>query len=1007
MSEFNYNIVKNPKIFQENRLPAHSDHEFYDSEAYEYGENSSFKYSLNGSWKFSYAKNYESCNKEFYSLDCDCKYWNDIRVPGHIQTQGYDKIMYVNTQYPWDGHEAIEPGEIPEGENPVASYVKYLTIPKQFEKKPLYISFQGVESGFALWMNGKYVGYSEDSFTPAEFNLTPFVVDGENKIAVQVFKWTSGSWCEDQDFFRFSGIFRDVYLYTIPSTHVRDLKIKTLLDEDYKDAELVLDMDVIGAGHAQLTLSDEEADLLNKVNLAEGENHVQIHVRKPRLWSAEDPYLFDLKLLVFDENGKLSEVIKEKVGFRSFEMKDNMMHINGKRIVFKGVNRHEFSSETGRCISEEDILKDIITIKQNNINAIRCSHYPNQTVFYRLCDIFGIYVIDETNLETHGTWQGPILINKDKPQDFAVPGDRPEYTENVIDRAHSMYERDKNHPCVLIWSLGNESYGGSNLLKMHDKFKEWDDTRLVHYEGIYNDRRYPDTSDIESTMYAPVSEIREWLSTHREKPYINCEYMHAMGNSCGAMEKYTEYAYEEPLFQGGFIWDYIDQAITTEDRYGVEFEGYGGDFDDRPNDGSFSGDGICYSKDRLPSPKMQEVKADYQNIKITIANNVAHIENRNLFLNTDAYKAVLKVERTGEVILKETLKISCPPLESVDYNLGLDLPKDDEYVITLSFVLKEDTIWAKNGHEVAWGQTQVGTFAVIRGEKQKLVVTRGLDNIGVRGDNFEILFSETAMGLSSYKYAGKELLKKPLRPNFWRAMTENDVANQLPYRAGQWKIASKYMATKAMDDGIFTRAKLTETADSVSVEYTYFLATKPLGQCHVKYIVEADGMIRVDLTLDKSDEIGELPELSLMMVLDADYENLEWYGRGPEETYNDKCHAKLGVYKNKVADNLAKYLVPQESGNKQDVRYAKLTNERGEGILLVTEGLGLSVLPYSPHEIEEAMHHTELPPVHYSYIRVGKQMGIAGDNTWGAKTHPEYMLDNSKDMHISFMFKGI
>ena len=928
MSEFNYEIVKDPRIFQENRMAAHSDHEFYNSEAYAYGEKSNFKYSLNGTWKFEYAKNYECCDKNFFEDSRNCKGWDDIKVPAHIQLEGYDKIMYVNTQYPWDGHEAVEPGQIPTEENPVGNYVKYFTVPDFMKNGPVYISFQGVESGFALWLNGQYVGYSEDSFTPSEFDLTPFIREGENKLAVQVFKWTAGSWCEDQDFFRFSGIFREVYLYTVPETHIRDIRIQTLLDDEYKDATLVLDMEVSGEGLAQLTLSDDETDVLNKMALKAGQNHMEIHVREPKLWSAEHPYLFDLQLNVFGPTGRLSEVIKEKVGFRRFEMKDHMMHINGKRIVFKGVNRHEFSSSTGRALSEEDILKDIITIKQNNINAIRTSHYPNQTFFYRLCDIFGLYVIDETNLETHGTWQTPIQILKMRDDSYAVPGDRPEYTENVIDRAHSMFERDKNHPCVLIWSLGNESYGGTNLRKMQDKFHEWDNTRLVHYEGVFNDRRV-DLSDVESTMYVYVKDIKKWLSEHREKPYINCEYMHAMGNSCGAMSKYTEYAYEEPLFQGGFIWDYIDQAITKKDVNGVEFEGYGGDFDDRPNDGSFSGDGICYSKDREPSPKMQEVKFDYSNIKITFEDGKAIIENRNLFTNTNEYTAVLTVEKLGELIAEEELVIDCPPLETTEYALELDLPRDDEYVVTLSFVLSEDTMWAKAGHEVAYGQTTVGRFTFERGPKQQLKVTQGFHNLGVKGDDFEVLFVGQK-GLSSYKYHGKELLKRIVMPNFWRPMTENDLANQLPFRAAQWKLASKYISTSLMDQKINEFPQVDVTDERVKVTYTYHLATKPAGECQVEYVVNADGLVECSLRLPASAEIGELPELSMVLALDSQLENLEWYGKGPEETYNDRDHGKLGVFRNKVADNMAKYLVPQECGNHQDTRYAKLTDNRGE-----------------------------------------------------------------------------
>ena len=1002
MSEFNYNIVRNPEVFQENRLPAHSDHQYFDNLDSVYGDESAYRYSLNGIWKFSFAKNYDMAIPGFYEESCDCSTWDDIKVPCHIQMAGYDGIQYVNTQYPWDGKEEIHPGDIPMEYNPVGSYVKRFDLPENMAGQKVCISFQGVESGFALWLNGKYVGYSEDSFTPSEFDITDFVREKDNKLAVQVFKWTSGSWCEDQDFFRFSGIFREVYIYMVPQVHVRDLKIKTLLNDSFDEATLSIDMDIVGEGKLSVILSDEDTELLGKMDVKSGVNHYDIHVRNPRLWSAEDPYLFDLGLILKTSNGRLSEVIREKIGFRSFEIIDSVMQINGKRIVFKGTNRHEFSSEHGRCLGFDDILKDIITCKQNNINAIRCSHYPNQSIFYRLCDIFGIYVIDETNLETHGTWQTPIRDKKLVPETYAVPGDRPEFRENVLDRAHSMYERDKNHPCVLIWSCGNEAFGGSNLMAMHDAFHQWDDTRIVHYEGVYNDRRYPNTSDVESTMYAPVTEIKEWLASHKDKPYINCEYAHAMGNSCGAMHKYTELAYEEPLFQGGFIWDYIDQSITTHDRYGVEFQGYGGDFDDRPCDYSFSGNGICYGKDREPSPKMQEVKYLYQNIKIDIKDKTAHIVNNNLFINTDKYDAFLTVDRYGVTVYSDKMTISVEPLSSRDINLDINIPDDDEYVVTLSFRLREDEIWAIKGHEVAYGQTVYGSFSLASEKKPSLRVIKGFQNIGVKGEDFEVLFSDTGKGLVSYKKNGKELLKKTVKPNFWRPMIENDLGNRLPLRAGAWKVASEYLFPNAdvlADTGF--------EADAFVIGFKYGLATNPNSECQVRYKVYPDGTIETTLTLEKSDMLGELPELSMMLVLDADYDNLEWYGKGPDETYTDRCHAKVGVYKNKVKDNMAKYLFPQECGFKMDVRYAKITNDKGDGMLIIADGLGLSALPYSPSEIDAAAHPTELPPVHYTFIRVGEQMGVGGDNSWGAMTHPEYLLDNSKQKSISFKFKGI
>ena len=1008
MTTFDYGIVKNPEIFEQNRLAAHSDHDYYrTSEAEKAGE-SDFRYLLNGIWKFSYAKNYASSIQNFFASDYDCRPWDEIRVPSHIQTEGYGVPSYVNTQYPWDGKEAVEPGEIPTIFNPVASYTKYFTLPSDWTEGPVYISFQGVESGFALWLNGQYVGYSEDSFTPSEFDLTPFIHrDGENKLSVMVFRFTAGSWCEDQDFFRFSGIFRDVYLYTVPQTHVRDLRIRTLLDDAYENAVLEVTTQVTAAGKASVTLLDDGDVVATQEAKLEGETKLTMDIEHPKKWSAEYPNLYDLRLEIYNEKGEFQEVVTEKVGFRRFELIDHVMCLNGKRIIFHGVNRHEFSANNGRCITNDDIVKDIVTMKQNNINAIRTSHYPNRTFLYRMCDLYGIYLIDETNLETHGVWDS--IGRGIHDIGYSVPGDRGEYLELILDRAKSMFERDKNHPSILIWSCGNESFGGTNLLKMHDKFHEWDDTRLVHYEGCVWDDRYPDTTDIYSTMYHPVDQIKEYLKEHRDKPYINCEYTHAMGNSCGAMHKYTDLTHEEPLFQGGFIWDYIDQSMTLKDRYGVEFQGYGGDFGDRPNDGSFSGNGIVYGKDRDPSPKMQEVKYNYQNIRIDFDDDTVVIKNDNLFTETKEYQCVITLEKDGVEIERSSGRMEAEPQSENRMPLPFALPTDgDEYVLTVSFQLKEDTLWAKAGHEVAYGQTVIGHRKKAEHKKCKMTVTRGWCNTGVRGDDFEVLFSNLQGGLVSYIYGGKEMIKLPPKPNFWRPMTENDNANLLPFRAGQWKLASIYASPKYADGRRTTDYMVKEGKDSVEISYTYHLPTKPSKDAILTYVVHSDGVIDMKLFLDASAEVGELPELSILMTLDADYDNMMWYGRGPEETYPDRNHAKIGVYRTKVADNMAKYLVPQECGNKTEVRYAEITDHRGRGYRIEGDNLSLSVLPYTPHEIDCATHPNHLPPVQNTYVRIGlAQMGIAGDDTWGAKTHPEYCIDNSKPLEVSFSFRPI
>ena len=585
MKQFDYAMVKDPEYFRDGRLDAHSDHVYYASEEEVWDKETSYRESLNGLWKFQYARNYESAIPGFEAEDYNCKDWEDIYVPAHIQMEGYDAPQYANVQYPWEGHEDIHPGEIPTHFNPTASYVKYFTVPDQMKGKRLFISFQGAESGLALWLNGKFVGYSEDSFTPSEFELTEYVKEGENKLAAQVYKWTASSWCEDQDFYRFSGIYRDVYLYTVPEVHVNDLRIRAIPEESLQTADLELVTKTWGSGKLKVVLSKDGETILEDEKEISGEDTFSWKIDAPALWSAEDPQLYDLGLTVSDANGNVQEIIPQKVGFRRFEMKDGIMTLNGKRIVFKGVNRHEFSSVSGRHVSEEELRKDLTTMKLNNINAIRTCHYPDMSKIYELCDEFGLYMIDETNLESHGSWD---VAEMTKDFTYTVPHNKPEWLEMMLDRANSMYQRDKNHPAILIWSCGNESFGGKDIFEMSQLFRREDPTRLVHYEGLFHDRSYNDTSDMESQMYPSVESIKEFLAKDDSKPFICCEYTHAMGNSCGAMHKYTDLTDTEPKYQGGFIWDYIDQSIYKKDRYGKEFQAYGGDFGERPTDYNIS-----------------------------------------------------------------------------------------------------------------------------------------------------------------------------------------------------------------------------------------------------------------------------------------------------------------------------------------------------------------------------------------------------------------------------------
>ncbi|MCR5734791.1 MAG: DUF4981 domain-containing protein [Lachnospiraceae bacterium] len=1054
--EFDHKIVSDPEIFCENRLKAHSGHTAYaDYEELKCAE-SSLKMCLDGIWGFHYAKNYNEVISDITDLSYDAKSLDSIRVPAHIQLEGYDRPQYSNVSYPWDGRADISESGIPVRFNPVAEYVKDFELPESFLDKKVRICFEGAESGIAVWLNGSYAGYSENSFDPCEFDLTPFIKKGQNRLAARVFKWTSGSLIEDQDFFRFSGIYRSVYLCAAGENHIEDLKIVSDLSEDNKSAELSFTTVSTGDGEAEYALykcgrldkaglcgfrrapEDIDVTAFEKVSCGSydlnGEDTVKCTINDPLLWSAEEPNLYALLITLKDKGGNVREVIREFAGIRRFELKDGLLKLNGKRIVFKGVNRHEFNSKTGRVPDRKALLKDIVTMKRNNINAIRTCHYPDDKYIYTLCDIYGLYMIAENNMETHATWMdncfGPA-----KPEDI-IPGDHDEWKGALLDRVESCYQRDKNHPSILIWSLGNESNGGSVIHEMSLKFKELDQSRPVHYEGIFWNRTHEDSSDMESQMYTSVADIEKFLGEHKEKPFICCEYTHAMGNSCGGMHKYTELSDREERYQGGFIWDYIDQSLTVKDRYGEEFEAYGGDFDDRPNDLEFSGDGIVYGGDREASPKMQAVKYNYRNVSIDFdfdgkKSGKVIITNRNLFTDTGIYDAVITLKANGRDVYETVLSLPVKPLSTESFSLPRELfakmkepvkrCKDDhtqglEYSVLVSLVLKEDMLWAERGHEVSFGQYVFERENTESSCKKVLETVRGRSNLGVYGEDFSCLFSFGNPGLVSYVYAGRELIKQVPLPNFWRAPVSNDYGNMMPQRYAQWKIASMYLTgRKSLEPSDHNPPVIEERRDadgnviSLSISYRYFMPTKPASDIRVTYEVSGDGTVKVSLSYDAVKELSDMPEFGMMFKLPADLDRLSWYGLGPMETYADRKEgAKLSVYECAVKDNMASYLVPQECGNKCGVRYASVSDNRGRGICFFGDAMSFSALPYTPHEIENARHAYELPKVHYTVVRAAsEQMGVGGDDTWGAKVHDEYLVPLPEKKEFSFFFKGI
>lgn len=1050
--------LEDPQVFQVNRMEAHSDHRYYESVREMEGGVMALRQSLNGAWKFAYAENPSLRPAEFYREDYDTAGFGEIQVPGHIQMQGYDKCHYVNTMYPWDGHSELRPPSIDWEYNPVGSYVKEFDLADDWAGKRVFLSFQGVETAFYVWLNGQFIGYGEDSFTPSEFELTGCVKKTGNRLAVEVYKRSSASWLEDQDFFRFSGIFREVYLYAVPETHVRDLFVRADLENGYRDGKLKVELELEGELENRwldAVLKDRDGAEVCKFDavLCAEKMVLEAGVAKVCPWSGEDPYLYELVVTVrkagtggsgfggdmgaakregdAGEADELVEIIPQPVGFRRFEMIDKVMCLNGKRLVFHGVNRHEFNVRRGRAITTEDMLWDIRFMKQHNINAVRTCHYPNESLWYELCDRYGIYLIDEANLESHGSWQ---KLGACEPS-WNVPGSLPEWKDAVVDRAVSMLERDKNHPSVLIWSCGNESYAGEDILAMSRFFKERDDSRLVHYEGVFWNREFYEITDMESRMYAKPAEVEEYLKNGPEKPYVLCEYMHAMGNSLGGMKKYTELADRYPMYQGGFIWDYIDQAIAAEDRDGREILRYGGDFTDRPTDYQFCGNGIVYGT-REVSPKAQEVKYLYQHLKLKPEQGKVLIQNRKLFTGTGEYRFVYTVRRDGETVWTHEFEADVAPGGTETVAVAMpEWTEAGEYAYQVSAVLKEDTVWAPAGYEVAFGEA-VGTVEAVcieeagriedtvamngthenmkgasagkemkSGSKSGLTVIHGDVNIGVRGDGFHVMFSRADGGIVALRYRGREWITRPPMPVYWRATTDNDRGNKFNVKSAVWMGAGMFPRYNNTD------MEVVEAEEEVTVSFIYGLTVSPETKTRVTYRVAPDGKIRVTAHYFGRKGLPELPLFGMRFRFPDTVDTFSWYGMGPDENYCDRAEgARLGVYHSTPFENLSRYLVPQECGNRTGVRWLEVTDRRGGGLKFtaVESPFEMSVLPYTAEELESALHPEELPPPHYTIVNIlAKQRGVGGDDSWGAPVYPEYCISGEEDIEFSFVIEGI
>jgi beta-galactosidase/beta-glucuronidase len=975
---------------------------------------SPWKISLNGRWRFKLVPNPSQVPPGFHEPSFDDGEWDEIEVPSCWQLLGYDRPIYLNVRYPFPPN----PPYVPKDWNPTGLYRRRFNLDGDLEGKRVFLVFEGAGSAFYVWVNGKYVGFSKDSRTPAEFDVTPFVRRGENLIAVEVLRWSDGSYLEDQDMWRLSGIFRDVYVYLAPEVRVRDFFVKTRFDERYEDADLEVLVKVRNYSGlerrglaVELELLDAEGRPVLEKPLSQsvaavkpGEEvylNFKCRVRSPRKWSAEDPYLYNLLITLKDEAGQVLEVIREFVGFRQVEVRDGRILVNGRPVYLKGVNRHEIDPVRGYAVTKELMELDAKLMKQFNFNAVRTSHYPNHPYWYHVCDKYGIYVIDEANIECHGLANigraGLILRNE--------PANNPEWLPAFMDRVVRMVERDKNRPCVIMWSLGNESGYGFNHEAAAAWVKAYDPTRLVHYEGathvLWSKGFVPRSVDVISVMY-PTLEFLEWLATELQddRPVIMCEYAHSMGNSTGNLKEYWDVIRKHRRLCGGFIWDWVDQGLLKEEN-GVRYFAYGGDFGEEIHDGNFNINGIVFP-DRTPQPAVWECKKVQQPVEaepVDLSRGLVKIENRFDFLRLDEVVEVRWEVRADGRVLQEGV-LAAPavgPRESATIQVPYKLPEPEpgtEYWLVLRYKLIRDFPWAGRGFEVGWSQFKLPVRAPepppLRAAEMPAVRLELGEAVRVVGEGFELTF-DTRTASFAYAYRGRLLIKGFNPLEVWRAPTDNDEGGWMARTAYKWREVGLDRVQHRVES--VSAALLAPQAALIEAWVRTEAPDTRLGfRSRLRLVVYGNGDVRVAADVKPDEGLPQLPRAGFTLQLPGALSRVVYYGRGPHENYVDrKWGAMVDVYSTTVDEMFVPYLKPQECGNRCDVRWAALRDGEGYGVLAIADELmEFSAHRCTPHDLAAAKHPHEIKWredvfAHLDY----KQRGLGGASC-GPDTLPQY-----------------